>query len=178
MKKGMSGWIWILIIILLIIIGATIFVFFYKDTYYFNKAIKENNPELCGKISKPNREFYCYGLIAIAKNDISLCLNSDKMYILYCFRTFAAQNNNIKSCEVFKGNVEETNCYTAFVLEHPDISICSSLQGDSKDFCYMSVAIQKNDISICSQIPENPQIPIESGYRATCENNVRQQQNT
>jgi len=167
MKK--AGWI-ILILIILILVATIVFVFFYKDTYYFNKAVKESNHLICDKISKVNREAYCYGLIAITENEISICLNSDNRYIMSCFKQFASEKNDITICgTLVGGGVDEYNCYTAFAGEKLDVSICDSLQGEPKDYCIRSVAIQKNDASICNQLPNS------SVYKDVCERDVREQ---
>jgi len=165
MGKGLI--ISLLIIIFLIIVGTIAFVFIYKDTYYHNKAVKENDSVLCEKIGDERKSANCYSAIALINAELSICTKSPKLYLMTCFNNFARENNDITLCGAVTPGVDEYNCYYAFTQIYPELSICNNLQGEPKEYCYTTVAMEKNDESICDQLPK------ESLYNENCKENVR-----
>ncbi|MFH1170244.1 MAG: hypothetical protein V1704_01650 [Candidatus Vogelbacteria bacterium] len=157
----------ILIIIVLLVVAFAIGGYFYKDTYYYNSAIKNSNPSTCSKITKDITNSNCLAKIAFNKEDASICTNSPKMYIMQCFSLFAEMNGNITKCQEVTPAVDEYNCYTAFANTKRSTLICDTLTGEKKDYCYQAVAIANNDISICDNLPTS------SVIKAGCASSVK-----
>ena len=157
----------IAIVIILLSLGTSWYL--YKDTYYYNSAIKNGNHNACLKISQDLKVSVCLSNIAFSKNDLNLCSNSPKMYIMTCYQIFAEKGGDILKCQEVNPQVDEYNCYIAFAKAKMSVSICNALTEEKKDYCYQGVAIVSNDVSICNSLPES------SIYKPTCARDVAQQ---
>ena len=162
----MKKWI-ILLFIIILLVASGFFLYFYGDTYHYNSAVKNLNPDECLEINNELKISQCLGEVSSKTGDVSVCTSSPKMYIMACFNTFANLGGQIIKCSEVNPEVDEYNCYTAFAQTKEDTSVCDALTGEKKDYCYKSVAISTNDVSICENMPES------SAYKESCERDVK-----
>lgn len=149
------------IVIIFLIIFAGIAAYFYKDTYYKNNAVNKLDYFICLKISEDIKATQCLAEIALIKEDISICTNSQKSFITACFNIFAERSRNIVACQKLSAEAEY-NCYFAFADTLRDTSVCDALAGEKKDYCLKSIAVVTGDISICNALPAS------SRYKKSC----------
>jgi hypothetical protein len=159
----------IIVFVAVVLLALGAFWYLYKDTYYYNSAIKTSNPSTCLKISSELKESVCLSNIAINTKDLSFCDKSPRMYIMTCYRYFAEHGGDILRCQDASTQVDEYNCYIAFADAKKSVSVCDNLTGDEKDYCYQGVAIVTNNVAICDTLPES------SPYKETCARDVAQQ---
>jgi hypothetical protein len=150
-----------IIVVIFLIIFAGIGIYFYKDTYYKNDAVKKSDYTLCSKISSDIKITQCIAEIALIKKDISICTNSQEAFVMTCFNIFAERSRDITACQKLSSEAEY-NCYFAFADTLRDTSVCDALAGEKKDYCLKSIAIVKEDLSICDSLPAS------SIYKKSC----------
>jgi hypothetical protein len=152
----------LIIIIIFLIIFAGVGIYFYKDAYYKNDAVKKSDYTICSKIKNELKIAQCIGEIASNIKDASICTNSPKAYTMVCFDMLAERNGDISVCQKVTPETEEYNCYFAFADIIRSTSTCDALAGEKKDYCLKSIAVVKGDVSICDSLPAS------SIYKKSC----------
>jgi len=129
-------------------------------------AYEKGDAELCKKMRITEAKGNCYSMLAIKKNDASLCDSAPVDAKDTCYRAAAEKlEGALKLCEKISKVQEKDNCLTNYAGRTGDSAACEKVTDvNNKDNCYMNQAYR--DPSLCGKVSN-------SVRRQECERNTQ-----
>ena len=115
-------------------------------------AQNKSSINACGGITA---EFYRYACAAIAKNDVTLCMQAAQSPVQdACLENASIALGNPNGCDLATpGSSYANGCYLHFALEYNDPTYCRKpYQEEQRDQCYSDYANLTANISTCPKI--------------------------
>jgi len=123
----------------------------------FEKAIKENIPDLCLEIQDTAGKDDCLERISMVHHNPVACEKiTDSSIKIKCYYEVAQVVNEIKYCsEIPEGDYRRNGCFIYMARTHKDYKMCGKIKDrDYRDNCYEDVAFKLFDENICLNIPD------------------------
>lgn len=126
--------------------GNFLFLF---DSDLFNKGDYNYNESLCEKVSVQESRYECYMMMALARENETLCEKAGEAKKV-CYAEVAVAKKDETLCEK-TGEIREP-CYEAVAMAKADENLCKKTGEEEIDFCNMYVATIKKDEVLCEKI--------------------------
>jgi len=133
-----------------------------ENTFFYQKAVEENNIELCKKIDISRSKELCFREIALKKNDLTICnLINDNEIKNKCkddiSSILAMKQKDYDFCSKKTSFSQKSACIKTMFNDIDDIKECETIKEDNlKNICYDNYyylnALKNNDSDICKQI--------------------------
>ena len=105
----------------------------------------------------------CFGRLATARNDFSVCDEADHPGVKYqCYYIYAQQTADLTVCEKIPDQDLEDGCNSDLAALKDDPDICRRIVGRGvKDSCYFKIAKARPNHALCDKIEDR-------GLRSGC----------
>ena len=105
----------------------------------------------------------CFGRIAKARNDLSICDEADHPGVKnQCYYIYAKHTADLTVCERIPDRDLEDGCYSDLAALKDDPDICQRIVGQGiKDSCYFKIAKARPNHALCNRIEDQ-------GLRSGC----------
>jgi hypothetical protein len=101
---------------------------------YKDAGVKKEDPDICAKISDPEKKSECYGTLGQKMNRIDLCQEASKAK---------------------KGNYMADGCFKTLAEKSNDPTLCKNIEYEpSRDLCYLNIAVKTKNPNACLGMSE------------------------
>lgn len=126
-----------------------------KDICYRVFSSTGKDFTLCEKINNREEKKWCYGNVAVATENTSLCekIRFDQFRKDKCYWDIAKKKSDDSLCEKVSGEWKNS-CYGDVAIEINNISLCEKITDKKtrENYCYYQIAINTKDKSLCDRI--------------------------
>lgn len=117
-----------------------------KYKCYAYQATKENNIEICRRISSETfKREYCLRPVILSQEDTSICDEIEASYKDFCLTTLASNLNRPDICEVVGDNHYRNLCFHYMGSNLEDEALCERIEGSAlREKCIGNIRAEKN----------------------------------